>query len=185
MEKHPQEQRVKNLEPEEPQALLICGLLSPENDLIRSIETTLEEEFGSVLLRSELVPFTWTDYYNAELGEGILRRWVIFSPLVNLVEPWRFKHASCKVEDSLSKNGKRRINVDPGFIRLDGLWLLTTKPAGHRAYLGESVWIELTLRFLHDRCEEMPWTYPDHRDAAAQAFFLKAREFLKKELHNV
>jgi len=185
VEKHPQEQRVKNLEPEEPQALLICGLLSPENDLIRSIETTLEEEFGSVLLRSELVPFTWTDYYNAELGEGILRRWLIFSRPVNLLQPWQYKLQSCKIEDSFRKNGKRRINVDPGFIRLDGLWLLTTKPAGHRAYLGEGVWIELTLRFLREGCEEMPWTYPDHRDDATQEFFLKARELLKKELHDV
>lgn len=176
---------MKNLKPDEPQALLICGLLSVENDLIKSIETTLEEEFGSVLLRSELLPFAWTDYYNAELGEGILRRWLIFSPLVNLLQSWQYKLESCKIENSFRKNGKRRINVDPGFIRLDGLWLLTTKPAGHRTYLEKGVWIELTLRFLKDHCEELPWTYPDHRDTGAQAFFLKAREFLKKELHNV
>lgn len=176
---------MKNLEPEEPQALLICGLLSSDSRLIKGIEETLQKHFGPAALRSEIVPFTWTDYYNAEMGEGLLRRWVIFSRPVNLLQSWRYKLQSCTIEDSFRKGGKRLVNVDPGFIRLDGLWLLTTKSAGHRTYLDEGIWIELTLRFLKDHCEELPWTYPDHRDAGAQAFFLKARELLKKELHNV
>ncbi len=176
---------MKNLEPEKPQALLICGLLSSDSKLIKGIEETLQKHFGSVALRSEIVPFTWTDYYNAEMGEKILRRWLVFSSPVNLLESWRHKLQSCEIEDSLRKDGKRRINVDPGFIRLDGLWLLTTKSAGHRAYLDKGVWVELTLRFLREHCEELPWTYPDHRDPVAQAFFLKARELLKKELRDV
>lgn len=173
------------LDPQTPQALLICGLLSADSRLMKEIETTLVEHFGPVGLRSELVPFTWTDYYNAEMGEKILRRWLVFSSPVNLLESWRFKLASCEVENDLRREGKRRINIDPGFIQLDGLWLLTTKAAGHRAYLDEGIWIELTLRFLREHCEKLPWTYPDHRDPAAQAFFLKARELLKKELRDV
>jgi hypothetical protein len=176
---------VKNLEPEKPQALLICGLLSSSSKLIKEVEETLRERFGSVALRSEIVPFAWTDYYNAEMGEGLLRRWVVFSKPVDLLQSSRYKLESCKIEHSFSEGGRRRINIDPGFIRLDGLWLLTTKPAGHRAYLDEGIWIELTLRFLRDRCEELAWTYPDHREPLTQTFLLKARELLKKELHDV
>ncbi|GAH96698.1 unnamed protein product, partial [marine sediment metagenome] len=50
---------MKPLDPQTPQALLICGLLSADSRLMKEIETTLVEHFGPVGLRSELVPFTW------------------------------------------------------------------------------------------------------------------------------
>jgi len=177
--------RMKPTDPGEPQALLVCGLLSADSGLIKDIGHDLEEHFGKTAMRSEKTPFTWTDYYNAEMGEGLLRRWVVFSTPINLLESWKYKLLSCEIEDTLKVNGKRRINIDPGFIRLDGLWLLTTKSAGHRAYVDKGIWVELTLRFLRDRCEELAWTYPDHRDPASQAFFLRARVRLKKELLHV
>ncbi|MBN2380146.1 DUF4416 family protein [candidate division WOR-3 bacterium] len=171
-------------QPQEPQALVICGLLSADSKLLKEIESTLEGIFGNVVLRSEVEPFTWTDYYNAEMGEGILRRWVVFGKPVNVLEAWNLKLKTCGIEDKLRTDDKRQINLDPGFVRHDGLWLFSTKPAGHRAYLAEGVWIELTLRFLRERCEEMPWTYPDHRDPGTQIFFLKARELLKQQLND-
>jgi len=176
---------MKNPDPDVPQALLVCGLLSSESRLLKEIETRLSERFGEVAMRSEPAPFDWTDYYNAEMGQGLLRRWLVFADPVGLTESWKHKLASCEIEDAYRADGKRRINIDPGFIRLDGLWLLSTKPAGHRAYLDRGVWIELTLRFLREGCEEMAWTYPDHRDAAAQSFFCKARALLKRKLAHV
>lgn len=176
---------MKNPDPSVPQALVICGLLSADSELLKGMEDTLEVHYGQVILRSETFPFEWTDFYNAEMGKGILRRWLVFAPLVNLTEPWRFKLQAGEIEERFKQNDKRRINLDPGLIRLDGLWLFSTKAAGHRAYLDKGVWIELTLRFLREYCEEMPWTYPDHRDASAQAFFLRGRELLKKALHDV
>ncbi|MBD3286062.1 DUF4416 family protein [candidate division WOR-3 bacterium] len=170
------------LPPREPQALLICGLLSPDSKLIKSIEQTLSDHFGQVALRSEVMPFDWTDYYNAEMGEGILRRWVVFSKPINLLQSWELKLKTCEIEDGLKQDGKRTVNIDPGLVRLDGLWLFSTKPAGHRTYLDEGIWIELTVRFLKERCDELPWTYPDHRDPGVQLFMLKARELLKKQL---
>ncbi len=173
------------LEPQEPQALLICGLLSADRELLDSIEEALASKFGDLELRSEVFPFDWTDYYNSEMGEGILRKWVVFTEPRNLVDLWRYKLESSEIEQTYTKEARRAINIDPGFIRLDGLWLLSTKPAGHRAYLDKGVWIEMTLRFLRDGCEEMPWTYPDHRDTQAQRFLLKGREILKKSLKDV
>ncbi len=175
---------MKNPDAATPQALLICGLLAADSQMLRDVEARLEPRFGQVIMRSEIVPFEWTDYYNAEMGEGLLRRWVVFLPPVNLLESWKHKLAGCEIENPLRSDGKRRVNIDPGFIRLDGLWLFTTKPAGHRTYLSEDIWVELTVRFLREGCEEMAWTYPDHRNAAAQAFFLKARDMLRRDLAN-
>lgn len=164
---------------------MICGLLSTDRKMLDSIELPLKTKLGEVELRSDIFPFEWTDYYNSEMGAGILRRWLVFKEPRNLEKPWSYKLASTEIEREYCKEGRRTINIDPGFIRLDGLWLLSTKPAGHRAYLDRGVWIEMTLRFLKDCCEEMPWTYPDHRDPQAQKFLLKAREVLKRALRDV
>ena len=168
--------------PDKQQALLLCGLLSPDSKLLKNIEKTLSEHFGPVALRSEVVPFEWTDYYNAEMGEGILRRWIVFERPLDLIKGWKLKQKTDEIEEGLRDKGKRTINIDPGLVRHDGLWLFSTKPAGHRAYVNEGIWIELTVRFLKEHCEEMPWTYPDHRDPGVQLFFLKARNLLKKQL---
>jgi len=53
---------------------LIAGVLTSIPGLLEQIDKTLEKHFGLIDLRSDVLPFTFTDYYNEEMGKGILRQ---------------------------------------------------------------------------------------------------------------
>jgi hypothetical protein len=58
--------------------------------------------------------------------------------------------------------------------------LASCKDYSHRLYLGDGVYGELTLIFEHGAWRAMPWTYPDYRTEAYQAFFSRVRNDVKK-----
>jgi len=44
----------------------------------------------------------------------------------------------------------------------DKLVLATTKPCGHRPYLGQGIYADLTLTYQNKSYQPLPWTYPDY-----------------------
>ena len=67
------------------------------------------------------------------------------------------------MEEALASDGKRRINLDPGYISQSKLVLATTKNHGHRIYLGKGIYAEVTLRYRNKAFRPWEWTYPDYR----------------------
>jgi len=61
-------------------------------------------------------------------------------------------------------NGKRTINLDPGYLAQDKLVLATTKDFYQRLYLGQGIYGEVTLHFQKGRFRYFSWTYPDYSD---------------------
>ena len=64
-------------------------------------------------------------------------------------------------------DGRRRINIDPGYITSSNLILASTKNFSHRLYLGRGIFGEVTMRYENKDFTRLPWTYPDyytHRD---------------------
>ena len=49
---------------------LIAGVLTSIPELLEQIDKTLEKHFGLIDLRSDVLPFTFTDYYNEEMGKA-------------------------------------------------------------------------------------------------------------------
>ena len=60
------------------------------------------------------------------------------------------------------KDGRRAVNVDPGYIALEHVVLGTTKGFSHRIYLGEGIFADLTLLYENGSYRRLKWTYPDY-----------------------
>jgi len=184
-----------------PSTVLICGLIARSEKLIADSEKLLVPEFGPVAERSAVIPFDFTDYYETEMGKGLLRSWLAFLRLVppdRLVET---KLGTIRLEQQLSGAGHnpaafyavpipssklglcpkpaRQANFDPGLLSLHNLVLASTKDHAHRIYLGSGIHAELTLIFRSGRFEPLPWTYPDYRTSTCLDFLLRCRELLK------
>ena len=67
------------------------------------------------------------------------------------------------LEQELAIGGKRRINLDPGYVSMAKFVLATTKNHGHRIYIGEGIYAEVTLRYHDKAFRPWEWTYPDYR----------------------
>ncbi|MDD3827849.1 MAG: DUF4416 family protein [Anaerolineae bacterium] len=167
----------------EPQPVkLIASLLTGEPGLLARVREALAAAWGPIDLQSDLLPFDHTDYYAGELGPGLQRQIVAFERLVSPAELPAAKRLANELEQSLAAGGRRRVNVDPGYVALGKLVLATTKDHAHRLYLGQGVYGEVTLAYQQGRFRPWPWTYPDYGSEEYCALFARIRERYKAQL---
>lgn len=158
---------------------LITGLLSADKNILSKAKKILEKYYGPIDLESPVIPFDFTDYYDEELGKGILRQYLSFIRLIRPEYISRIKRHTIRIERRFIVDGKRKVNIDPGFVALDKLVLATTKDATYRIYLGKGIYAQSTLFFQKGSFNPWQWTYPDYRSDMAIEFFNRVREIYK------
>jgi hypothetical protein len=164
---------------------LIISLLGGDVSVLDRAQVALEEAFGAADWQSDLLPFEHTDYYTAEHGPGLVRRLVTFQRLVDPGALAAIKRRTNSMEERFAKEGRRRVNLDPGYVSLSKLVLATTKDHGHRVYLGEGIYAEVTLRYQAGAFQAWSWTYPDYASAAYCALLGQVRERYKAQLRDL
>ena len=163
-------------------AKLFIGLIVHAKDRASAVTEALTDAFGPVDLISPWLPFNFTDYYKTEMGSPLYRRIFAFIPLIDQAALVDIKLATNELEKRWSKNEKRQINLDPGFVLAERLVLATGKNFAHRIYLDKGIYADLTLVFRKDRFRVLPWTYPGYRQPGMQAFFINVRS---KYIHDL
>jgi hypothetical protein len=131
---------------------------------------------GNPDIQSRDFPMTDTDYYTPEMGPGLVKRYLSFPnhlPPEALVD---LKLHAMELERLGSVGGRRRVNLDPGYVFSGGLVLSTGKFSGHRLYLGKGVWGELTLLYRNKAFRALPWSYRDYLAPEVQEALGRMRE---------
>ncbi len=109
-----------------------------------------------------------------------------FEPLIAPDALPRIKRQTNQLERTFAwwdgQRGRRRVNLDPGYVDLAKLVLATTKDRQHRLYLGQGIYGEVTLRFTGGRFVPWEWTYPDYRTPEYLAFFDAVRRRYRQQL---
>ena len=99
-----------------------------------------------------------------------------FKGLIHPEELPSLKHKTNRIETEWMKQGKRQINIDPGYITGAKLVLASTKDFAHRIFIGNGIYGDNHLRFIHGRFVDHPWTYPDYKTELVLRFFTEVRE---------
>jgi len=167
---------------------LFIGILSPEPALFGSCSDIVCREYGPVDYQSEIVPWTNSDFYQEEMGPGILRQFIFFERLVDPGDLSSIKLNTTRIEKSLAVQAgsrmRRRINLDPGYVTEAKVVLATTKDYSHRLYIGNGIYAEVTLRYANKDRSFTPFehTYLDYCSQTYIMMFNKARELLRTAL---
>ena len=154
---------------------LLMSHIYADGNLLKSILEALSEHYGDIDFVSARIPFHYTDYYTEEMGSPLERRFVFFSTLVRPESLPDVKLWTNDVEDSTSKAGKRRINIDPGYMSQAHLILATGKGYTHRPYLRDGIYADLTLIYMEKSFRSLPWTYPDYGEKPVIEMFNRMR----------
>ncbi len=163
-------------------ARLVISALTPHEDLIQRVLSKLAKELGPVHDQIGPIQFNYTQYYNREMGDGILRWLFSFNNLVDKGSLVKIKLLTNRIEQSYTEHGKRRINLDPGLLSLGNFVLATGKDNAHRIYLGEGIFADLTLVFRGRTYHPLQWTYPDYADRVLIDILNRIRENYKCSL---
>lgn len=164
------------------QAKLVIGFITSDGHLLHQVEDALAGRYGEVDFESEILPFDFTQYYTPEMGEGLFRRFVTFRPLIPREFLVKIKRETNDIEEQFAVEGRRRINIDPGYICAEHLILATTKGYTHRPYLGEGIHADLTLIYRDGEFRPLEWTYPDYASPAIREIMQGIRERYRQEL---
>ena len=161
-------------------ALLLVGALFSKEDVYLKTLHHLEDCFGEMLMESPAMQWDFSEHYKEELGEPIFRRFIFFRELIEQDSLAAAKLKACEIENSLSVNGKRTINLDPGYLTFAKLVLASTKDYSHRIYLTDGIFAEVTLSYSKDKERYVPFphTYRDYYDERYLRLFSIARALL-------
>ena len=159
---------------------LIASVFSREPELIHKVSRILERMFGKIDFRSPLMDFTHTEYYNDEMGRGLKRVFFSFKKPLRPESAYKAKLKTNSLEKRFTVNGKRRVNIDPGYLDMSKLVLFSTKDYAHRIPMPRGIFAEVTL-FYRDRCyNPWPWTYPDYRTKEYADIFESIRDIYRE-----
>lgn len=169
--------------PHEPDRVkLISSLFSPEKEFLDTIIKQLEKICGPVDWVSPELFFDRTKYYAKEMGWPLHRRFIAFEKLALPDQLIEFKLKTNAIELQYSVDGKRRVNIDPGYISPERLILATGKNFVHRVYLSQGIYADLTLVFQKGCFKTLEWTYPDYADPEIIGYFNKVRKRYMKQV---
>ena len=162
---------------------MIIGVIYHERDVFDKAMKILTDEFGPTDLVSEEFSFSeeFSTYYDSELGGEGLRRIYSFKETVDPSRQAEIKKRTNEIEREFSVNGKRLINLDPGFINHGRLMLATTKNAGFRIPLADGIYTELTLFYARGAWHKFPWSYRDYQSERVQRFLTEVRNIYLAE----
>jgi hypothetical protein len=167
---------------------LIIGVIYHDEEIFKRAMDILTEEFGEIDDCSEEFSFSeeFSTYYDDEIGGEGMRRIYSFKELVDPSRQADIKIRTNEIEASFSEGGKRKINLDPGFINHGRLLLATTKETGFRIPLKDGIYTELTLFWARGGWQKLPWTYRDYLSERVQNFITKVRKnYLAERRKNI
>ncbi|KQC06058.1 MAG: hypothetical protein APR62_14240 [Smithella sp. SDB] len=143
---------------------LFFSIFAKETTLLNDTIEVLSSIYGQPDFVSEIMLFDYTNYYSAEMGENLVRRFLSMEKLIRPEILPDIKLATNEIEDKLVLNLRRQVNIDPGYISKAHLILATGKAYTHRPYLRDGIYADLTLVYQGKKFCSLPWTYPDYAD---------------------
>ena len=157
---------------------MIMGVIYHEKAIYDEVIEILKEKFGPIDDMTEEFSFSreFSNYYDEELGGEGIRVILSFKDTVDASRQAEIKTYTNALEAQYSKEGLRKINLDPGFMNHGRLMLATTKPTGFRIPLKDGIYTELTLFYARGGWQIFPWTYRDYRSERVQSFLSRIRK---------
>ena len=145
----------------------------------------LVDKYGAVDMASSWLPFNFTIYYNNEMGAPLFRRLVAFKQLIHQISLADIKLFTNDLEHEHSINGKRLVNIDPGYLLQERFVLATGKNFSHRIHIGKGIYADLTLMYTKGEFEPLPWTYPDYASENILTFLNQVRDKYGVDLRHI
>jgi len=158
-----------------------AAVLYKEKSFLEQAQRSLEESWGSIDVCGDDHLFDVTAYYEPEMGAPLFRRIMSFQILYCPSLLSDIKLACNEIEQSLSVNKKRTVNIDAGYLDHNKILLASAKEAGQKIYTGKGIYADLAGRYKAGRYQPFEWSFPDFKDGRYDKELLKMRtEYLKQ-----
>ena len=168
------------MKPIEPDLVkFFIGILFSDSKLLKKTIPFLESKFGEIDFTSQEFGFNVSDYYKEEMCGLIFRKFISFAKLINPGDLAKNKIETNKIEDMLSVDGKRKVNLDPGYIDFNKVILASAKYNGQKIYLDLGIYADPTLWYEKRSFHPYPYSFPDFKTGEYNETFMQIRTLYK------
>ena len=157
-------------------AKLVIGLFTGDLQIFEKMVPEFISTYGQIDLVSPWMAFNCTRYYEMEMGTPLYRRLCAFQALIAQHDLAGIKMNTHRIEQSFSQSGRRRVNIDPGYMLRERFVLASGKNFSHRIYIGQHIYADLTLIYHKGCFQKLPWTYPDYADQSMLTVLERIRQ---------
>lgn len=166
----------------DPMAKLFCSLIFQDHEQALKAEELLEKQFGLIDYHTSEFPFSDSSYYFTEMGSPLFRTFVSFYPLITTEEVAEAKIKSWKIEQELSINNNRTVNLDIGYLDYKRLVLTSFKEQRNKLYAGKGVWSDLIGWVEGQNFKYFDWTFTDYRSGIYDKELMHIRQLFKSQM---
>jgi len=155
------------------------ALLMADASLLPNVIGRLQKRLGETDFAGEWLPFIHTNFYAAEMGTDLKRCIISFKELLPSQILPKAKKWTAKIEDKFRVGGKRRVNIDAGYMDFCKVVLASGKFGGHKIALTEDCYADMIMRYEKGVWLPFPWCFPDFASGIYDQSFTKIRNLLK------
>jgi hypothetical protein len=153
----------------------ITAVCYSDPNLLDVVLQKMQKQYGPIAESSRVVDFSYTNYYEDEMGSHLEKKYYSFVEHIDPVTLPDIKIYTNSIEDEFTEKSNRLVNIDPGYIELAKLILGTTKNFSHRIYIGKGIYGDVQLFWKGGGFNTNPWTYPDYKSDDIKSFFEAVR----------
>ncbi len=164
---------------------LIVGVMYAEERFFDSAVEEITSGHGPIDHTSSDIADEHYQFYGDEMGTGLVKCILSFERLVDPATLPDVKIHAHTIEQALSIEGRRRVNLDPGILSAGNVVLASAKPRPRRIYLRDGIYAELELVYQSGHFHTFPWTYPDHLRPDVQNFLEEVRATYLSQLKDL
>lgn len=163
---------------------LVMGVIFREEAVLEEASSRLAGGLGEVDGRSEVFDFDVTDYYEDEMGPGLKRVFLSFKNLIDPGDIVDIKLTAVRLEKDMCREGKRTVNLDPGYMDFNKLILVSAKFLAQKIYLAKGVYADPTI-YYDKGWNEYDWAFPDFKSGRYNQFFSEVRKLYKAKMRRI
>ena len=152
--------------------LLIAVMYADKETLDKAV-IELKKSFGDIDNESAEYDFNFTTYYEKEMGKNLKKKFLSFAKTITNEELAKIRIETGKIEDSFRINNKRTINIDPGYISEEGVFMASLKHRPFKTEIGKGIFLHKILGFDDDKIIEFNHTFADYKHDKIKEFFVK------------
>ena len=154
----------------------VCSVTFSPTVGLEAVLSAIAPVAGEADLKSAVFDFNFTEYYSDEMGTDLKKIFISCRELMNPAGLVNLKLRTNELERVWASGGRRRVNLDPGYITSAKLVLASTKDFAHRIFLGGGIYGDVQLQYRHGSWHPEAWTFPDYRTETALSFFELVRD---------
>ncbi len=161
---------------------LYVSIIYREETVRMDAKEFMTRRWGSIDHESDPLPFEAALPLKNEMGTPLFRSFVSFGPLIDPGELALVKMACMGLEEKFRVQGKRRANLDPGYIDSHKAVLATTHSGPTKVYHSAGIYLDTVLLFPKGKCQALPWSFPEFKNQDYDDIFLTLHALYKEQL---